>query len=277
MAFGTNLFGHGHYTYSSGDDRGQFLDKNAWKDPSPIGAVRGWMWYNKHSNRDDLARKIAEEQAGRQTTYDARGKLLDQMRGEDDAARGTALTNLGQAYGNRQGNYQQAYNSQLGDALAGAQQQYRQGLQSSSLDLAGRGRLGSSTDYENQAAQRAGLQQSVMAGQDSAAQYAQGLQNNDFQQMDAQRRALLAGDPQSAAAFQSMAANAAQQGARYGDMASLADRQRLINQMGSNNASQLIGNIGQTGAYYVQSGNYGQWPQQRQQQQPQGGQSGSWV
>jgi hypothetical protein len=249
------------YNYSSGDDRGQFLDKNAWRDPSPIGAVKGWMWYNKHSNRDDLKRLMEQQNAGRQGLYDARGQLLDQMRGQQDQARTLALTNLGQSYGNREGTYQQAYSARLNDALGGAQQQYNQGMQSSSLGLAARGQLGGSSDYENQARQRNQLNQAIMGGQSEASQYAQGLRDSDYQQMDATRRSLLAGDPQSAAAFQAMASNAASQGERYGDMASLAQRSALLRQMGSNNLSQLGGNLGQTGAYYVQSGNYGSWPQ----------------
>lgn len=274
MTIGSWLPGNGGYHYSDGQDRGQFIDSNVWKNPktgygaaefaNPVGgvidAVRGWAYYNSHNNRNDLTRLMAQQNADRQSAYDQRGALLDQMRGQQDAARGTALANLQQSYGNRAGSYQQAYDSQLNDALAGAQQQYRQGMQDSSLALAARGQLGSSSDYENQAAQANRLNSAVMAGQANASQYAQNLRDTDFQQMDATRRALLAGDPQSAAAFQGAAANAAQQGARYGDLASLADRQRMLNQMGSNNLSQAVGNLGQAGAYYVQSGNYGSWP-----------------
>lgn len=246
--------------------RGKKAGLTNWQNALAIGTgglTFGGSLQHENAKRDafDIQRMGLAGQEKRDFQYARRQQLLKQYQGEDDAARNQALGSIESAYANpqRAASYDQSYQSRLGDALAGINQQYQGQSQQTSLAAAAKGRLGSSYDAETQARLRGGAQMSALGAQGDASDYANGLRDTDYAQAQAMRRSMLSGDPQSAAAYQGMAAQSAGQASALSGQATLADRQRLLNQAYGNAQSQQYGGLANAAAGGVQSyyGAYG--------------------
>lgn len=242
--------------YQSTNPRGVMTGgSNFWNQ---WGSQHRWLQDKNKASTDAYNKRTQEQVAGRNSLLDQRTQLLDQYRGEDATARGSALSSLEAGYGNRQGSYDQAYDANLRDSLAGLGAQYQRGSQQAALQNAKRGRTGSSYAAETQA----GLQDQYRTGAANAANdawgYSQQLGDADFQQQQALRRAILSGDPQSAAAYQAQAAGANNQSTALAGMNALGQQQRQINEQYGNAVSQQYGGYGNAAANYVYA-NQGQY------------------
>lgn len=239
--------------YQSTNPRGVLTGgSNFWNQ---WGSQHRWLQDKNAASTDAYIKRTQAQISGRDSLLDKRTALLDKYRSEDDAARAGALGSLEAGYGNRQAGYDQAYNANLSNSLAGLGAQYQQGMQHNALENARRGRRGSSYDAEQQAGLQYGYQSGAANAANDAYGYSQQLQDADFAQQQALRRAILSGDPQSAAAYQAQAAGANNQAQAISGMSALDARQRQLNQLYGNAQSQQIGGYANAGANYVYARN----------------------
>ncbi len=140
--------------------------------------------------------------------YGAQQDVITQQQQAEDARRNAALADLDRGYASpgRMAGMENLYKANLGNQVAGLQRGFHQASQHSGLAAARRGRLGSSFDTQQQAGLQNGLRQDVMGAENESYGGLESLRQNDEAQHQALRRALLAGDPQTAGAFQSEAA-----------------------------------------------------------------------
>lgn len=155
-------------------------------------------------NDPEAQRRAMANRAG---AYSAEQIGLEHQTQAEQQRREGALVDLDRAYANpeRTAGMERLYSANLGNQVAGLQQGFQQASQHAGLAAARRGRLGSSFDTEQQAGLQHGLQSDVMGAENEAYSGLQNLRQNDEQQHQVLRRALLSGDPQTADALQAQA------------------------------------------------------------------------
>lgn len=128
-------------------------------------------------------------------------------RDAENAQRQTALGDLDRAYTDpsRTAGREAVYAGNLQNQLAGLQYGYGQASQHAGLAAARHGRLGSSYDASQQGALRSDLQNNVMGAEANSYGQLDALRTNDENAHQAMRRSILAGDPQTAAAYNAQA------------------------------------------------------------------------
>ncbi len=214
-------------------------------------------WKSKRSGARDAAMRtqLMNQQNALEFAYQQRQREMADQREAREGVRAQALSQVDQAYAapSREAGYTNAYDTRLNDSMVGINQNYQYGSQQAGLAAAKRGRLGSSTDAEHQAALRSSLQLSTAGATTDAQSYSDAMRANDYAQHEALRNAILSGDPQTAAQYQQMAAQSNQQSGQLSQQSAFIDQNRALGQQYGNAYSQQLGGYGNAGANYVNS------------------------
>lgn len=257
---GQSSRGHGGYLYRGGMSEDDYIKANALRTDdmgarifSPIygmsKAIRGRRAYGKY--RDEYNRFIdANDANARAYKVDERAWTLDRMQDEEDSQRNRALGSLDAAIADptRDQAREDQYDAQVGNALAGLDQDYREVSRQDRTRMAKRGVLGGSYDIEAQARRGAAFQHGTMGAVQAAQRLRTDLVRADRNVLARLREALLSGDPGKAEEALAMAERDAaetERGARYEDF--LTNRSRL-RAGAADDQSRLIGNIGYAAA-----------------------------
>lgn len=258
------------YNYGNPVSRGRGAGLS-YGDNLEVAATGGLLFNQKlqkaNAQRDSYYRNQQAIQSANDASnaYDKYNTQLAEQHDQEEGVRAKALASVDSAYGapSREAAIQNTYDARLKDSMAGITQNYTYGSQQSGLADASKGRLGSSTDAEHQAALRNSLQMSTAAATADAQGNAQDMRNNDYNQHQSLRNAILAGDPQSAAQYQTMAAQSNAQAGQLAQRSQFVDQNRYLGQQYGNIQSQQLGGYAQSGANYVNSGALNPYFQQR--------------
>lgn len=173
-----------------------------------IGQLGGAL-YDQYGRmtRGSPAPNYGAARRARAGAYNAEQIGLEHQNEADRQQRESALSSLDQAYASpeRMAGMEKLYGANLNSQIQGLQSGYNTASQKSGLAAARRGRLGSSTDTETQAKLGNNFQSDVMNAESQSYGGLDALRTNDENAHQALRRAILAGDPQTAAALQSQA------------------------------------------------------------------------
>jgi hypothetical protein len=243
--------GQGGYTYSAGDDRGTFIEKNAWRDPSPVGAIRGWMWYNKHHVDPLNPAAMAYVQQSQQGVNNLRDEQLAWLASMDQA-RGHSLDQLSEAQriANGSGEFERTYQGALGSALAQIGSQYGEARRQSGFSAARSGTLGGSADIDaNANINRSQGLATINAESDAENQARQSAQSQTAQ-FSALRQALLSGDPNSLAQMTNQAYGINQAGQGAAQQFANAQAMNQLRQQWMNTQSGYLGSALGAAGYY---------------------------
>jgi hypothetical protein len=218
------------------------------------GLLTGGYYDATHQQRPGAPNygELRRQQAG---AYNAAQIGLEQQNEAERQRREQALTELDRGYADpsRMAGMEKLYQANLGNQIAGLQQGFRQQSQKAGLAAARRGRLGSSFDTEQQAGLQHGLQQDIMGAESEAYGGLDRLRQADEAQHQALRRALLAGDPQTAAAMQQQAAGYGMQTQSILEAQRMADEARRRQEQNQQQNYQTLGDVLSSGGAGVQN------------------------
>lgn len=255
------------YHYTGGDSEDTFIKKNAFGKESGYGftnflnPIQGL--YNGVHGKAVYKRQRAEYEENmrnfalqyQQRDYGRQQDIYGRQQYADNQDRQQTIDALDRAYQSPERNAARnaQYDTSLANDVAGINYNYGQQSQSAGLNAIRRGQYGSSTDAETQAGLTSNAQMATVSAQQQAANQKSSLEDQDRQQYEALRRALLSGDPQAAQQYQAQAQGSSDTINRILQGSAADDRQRLLNAMGMQNTVNLAGNVANAGA----SGVYG--------------------
>lgn len=266
LATGMISAGTGTQTYRPGESENSYIARNGWGQQTGYGAVNianpavalgeainGRAAYSRARGKYEAEQEKARIN-WRQNAYTNQQRDIQNNNLADDQKRTDNLTALDSAFhsGNRAQAQDQAYQSVFDNAQAGLKYQYDQGRQASGLQMASRGKLGSSTDAEAQAGLANQLNSGTVEAQNSAEQLRQALRASDTSQYQNLQRSILAGDPNQAQQYQDMAQGQSDLARSLYDQAANSQYLRTLGQQQQNTNSALVGgvaNAGATGVY----------------------------
>lgn len=250
------------YHYNNGDSEDTFIKNNAFGKESGYGftnflnPIQGL--YNGVHGKSVYKRQRAEYEdnlrnftlQAQQRDYARQKDLYGRQQYSDNQDRQQTLGALDRAYQSpeRMAARNAQYDASLANDVAGINYNYGQQSQAAGLNAVRSGRLGSSTNAETQAGLASNAQMSTVNAQQKAADQKAALQDQDRQQYEALRRALLSGDPQAAQQYQAQAQGSSDAINRILQGSAADDRQRLLNAMGLQNTVNLAGNVANAGA-----------------------------
>jgi hypothetical protein len=222
----------GGYDYQEGDSESDFINRNLQNDlkgqsgldaaghimvgdfagASAIGAYRGLRGKSAYkSARKRFARqRRALEARTREKLYSDYQGQQEHQAAIDSQKRQDALDALERGFADpsRAAARYSAYQANLGNEVAQLNKGYHDSSQRASQEAVRRGRLGSSTDAEKQAALSTSLNSGIMGAENAANDQLSALQDQDDQQLQSLRRSLLSGDPQAQQTYRAQAEQA---------------------------------------------------------------------
>lgn len=236
-------------------------DKTQSKRPIFSAAGLAYHYYNQHQDtvaKRNASKLSAQEWADEVATRNALNVQDDQGRERllaEGAQRQGALDSLDRAYNDpsRAASRERYYSDSIDQMMAQLSQQHGVRVSQNGYDAVKRGVLGGSNDMEHQASLSNDLQQATTSGTQAAYQGLTEANQADRRQYSDLRNQIMAGDPQSAAAYgiqaqgEASAANRAQTGVNF------SDAYARLGQQQSNNNSQVLGAVGNSAAQAVSS------------------------
>lgn len=269
----TNIWDTSTSSYASSSDPERSNTSAMWADlqgdgwrglanvANPIvGFRRGVFGRKAHAAALKAFREAQDRQdaASLRNKVGQRGMQLDQLQNESDQGIRGGITNLDAAFSDpsREAERQQQYQTNLNSAYANLGDQYQQGSRSNAINAARRGTLGGSTDIEHQSNLAAAYQGGLQSAVGKAIEGVRGSRDADQRQFHSLRRGLLSGDPGTQAQFAAQADRDRQDQARASRAQDFSMNNANLRRQGMDIQSQLYGNLGYTGADYIDR-NYG--------------------